>query len=78
MLGRDVYRDRYCNRWHAFRSKCGRNCGDGEATGKNVIASGGISTLEDLINLKEYQAQGVIGAIVGKAIYTNRFTVRKR
>ncbi|MFJ5623418.1 1-(5-phosphoribosyl)-5-[(5-phosphoribosylamino)methylideneamino]imidazole-4-carboxamide isomerase [Peribacillus loiseleuriae] len=48
-----------------------------EATGKGVIASGGISSLKDLITLKEYQNQGVIGAIVGKAIYTNRFTVKE-
>ncbi|MFE4809738.1 1-(5-phosphoribosyl)-5-[(5-phosphoribosylamino)methylideneamino]imidazole-4-carboxamide isomerase [Peribacillus simplex] len=48
-----------------------------EATGKNVIASGGISSLEDLVTLKEYEAQGIAGAIVGKAIYTNRFTVEE-
>lgn len=44
-------------------------------TGKNVIASGGVSSLEDLVNLKEYDSQGVSGAIVGKAIYEGRFTV---
>lgn len=48
-----------------------------EATGKNVIASGGISSLEDLITLKEYEAQGIAGAIIGKALYTNRFTVEE-
>ena len=48
-----------------------------EATGKNVIASGGISSLEDLIFLKEYEAQGIEGAIIGKALYTNRFTVEE-
>ena len=44
-------------------------------TGKSVIASGGVSSLEDLSNLKEFEAQGVSGAIVGKAIYEGRFTV---
>lgn len=44
-------------------------------TGKNVIASGGVSSLQDLLNLKEYATQGVSGAIVGKAIYEGRFTV---
>ena len=44
-------------------------------TGKSVIASGGVSSLEDLSNLKEYYAQGISGAIVGKAIYEGRFTV---
>ncbi|MEY9869944.1 phosphoribosylformimino-5-aminoimidazole carboxamide ribotide isomerase [Peribacillus sp. B2I2] len=48
-----------------------------EATGKTVIASGGISSLEDLITLKEYEAQGIAGAIIGKALYTNRFTVEE-
>ncbi|MCK1994410.1 1-(5-phosphoribosyl)-5-[(5-phosphoribosylamino)methylideneamino]imidazole-4-carboxamide isomerase [Peribacillus muralis] len=45
------------------------------ATGKNVIASGGISSLEDIMTLKEHEAEGIAGAIIGKALYTNRFTV---
>ncbi|PJN90950.1 1-(5-phosphoribosyl)-5-[(5-phosphoribosylamino)methylideneamino]imidazole-4-carboxamide isomerase [Bacillus sp. mrc49] len=45
------------------------------ATGKNVIASGGISSLEDIITLKQQEAEGIAGAIIGKALYTNRFTV---
>jgi phosphoribosylformimino-5-aminoimidazole carboxamide ribotide isomerase len=44
-------------------------------TGKNVIASGGVSSLADLSALKEYDSEGVSGAIVGKAIYEGRFTV---
>ena len=48
-----------------------------EATGKQVIASGGVSQLQDLVNLKEYEARGVAGAIVGKALYTKQFTVRQ-
>lgn len=46
-------------------------------TGKEVIASGGVSSLQDLINVKEFASAGVGGAIVGKAIYTNQFTVRE-
>lgn len=46
-----------------------------KATGKGVIASGGVSKLADLDALKKYEADGVIGAIVGKALYTNKFTV---
>jgi phosphoribosylformimino-5-aminoimidazole carboxamide ribotide isomerase len=38
-----------------------------QATGKPVIAAGGISTLE---NLKELQGIGVEGAIIGQALYT--------
>ncbi|WP_113930813.1 1-(5-phosphoribosyl)-5-[(5-phosphoribosylamino)methylideneamino]imidazole-4-carboxamide isomerase [Bacillus sp. P14.5] len=45
-----------------------------EATGKEVIASGGVSSLEDLRLLKE---NNVSGAIVGKAIYTGKFSVKE-
>ncbi|MGD6848837.1 1-(5-phosphoribosyl)-5-[(5-phosphoribosylamino)methylideneamino]imidazole-4-carboxamide isomerase [Rossellomorea aquimaris] len=46
-----------------------------EQTGKSVIASGGISSLEDLKTLKQYENQGVSGAICGKSLYTGKFTV---
>ncbi|MED0680735.1 1-(5-phosphoribosyl)-5-[(5-phosphoribosylamino)methylideneamino]imidazole-4-carboxamide isomerase [Aneurinibacillus thermoaerophilus] len=42
------------------------------ATGKNVIASGGVSREEDLLELARYAKDGVGGAIVGKALYTER------
>lgn len=45
-----------------------------EATGKNVIASGGVSSLADL---KAIAAKGISGAIVGKALYENRFTLKE-
>ncbi len=38
----------------------------------NVIASGGVSIMNDLHNLAQYAADGVCGAIVGKALYTER------
>ncbi|MFC0274646.1 1-(5-phosphoribosyl)-5-[(5-phosphoribosylamino)methylideneamino]imidazole-4-carboxamide isomerase [Metabacillus herbersteinensis] len=44
-----------------------------EVTGKSVIASGGVSSLSDLKTLSTYKASGVSGAIVGKALYTNKF-----
>jgi phosphoribosylformimino-5-aminoimidazole carboxamide ribotide isomerase len=44
-------------------------------TGKSVIASGGVSSLADLVILKELADKGVSGAIVGKSIYEGRFTV---
>jgi phosphoribosylformimino-5-aminoimidazole carboxamide ribotide isomerase len=44
-------------------------------TGKNVIASGGVSSLADIKTLKEFAKDGVVGAIVGKALYTNQFTL---
>ena len=39
-----------------------------------LIASGGVSSIEDLVKLKE---QGLEGAIVGKAIYENRVTLKE-
>ncbi|MDZ5720795.1 1-(5-phosphoribosyl)-5-[(5-phosphoribosylamino)methylideneamino]imidazole-4-carboxamide isomerase [Bacillus inaquosorum] len=44
-------------------------------TGKSVIASGGVSSVTDLEALARYQADGVSGAIIGKALYTNQFTL---
>ncbi|KGA97553.1 1-(5-phosphoribosyl)-5-[(5-phosphoribosylamino)methylideneamino] imidazole-4-carboxamide isomerase [Alkalihalobacillus alcalophilus ATCC 27647 = CGMCC 1.3604] len=46
-----------------------------KATGKEVIASGGVSNLKDLQELRASSADGVAGAIVGKALYTNQFTL---
>ncbi|MDK8183605.1 1-(5-phosphoribosyl)-5-[(5-phosphoribosylamino)methylideneamino]imidazole-4-carboxamide isomerase [Paenibacillus sp. UMB4589-SE434] len=40
------------------------------ASGRTVIASGGVSTLDDLAALSAYVSSGVGGAIVGKALYT--------
>ncbi|MBE0317800.1 MULTISPECIES: 1-(5-phosphoribosyl)-5-[(5-phosphoribosylamino)methylideneamino]imidazole-4-carboxamide isomerase [Bacillaceae] len=45
-------------------------------TKKDVIASGGVSSLEDLVALKQYSKDGVAGAIIGKALYEGRFTLR--
>lgn len=45
------------------------------ATGKSVIASGGVSKLDDLLALSAHAADGVSGAIVGKALYTDAFTL---
>lgn len=40
-----------------------------------VIASGGVSTLDDLVALQGLVPIGVEGAIVGKALYTGAFTL---
>jgi phosphoribosylformimino-5-aminoimidazole carboxamide ribotide isomerase len=45
-------------------------------TGKSVIASGGVSSLDDLEALRRLSDDGVSGAIVGKAIYEGRFSVK--
>jgi phosphoribosylformimino-5-aminoimidazole carboxamide ribotide isomerase len=43
-------------------------------TGKEVIASGGVSSLDDLVSLKK-DVRNIAGAIIGKALYTGRFTL---
>lgn len=42
-----------------------------------MIASGGVSTLADLDELAAKQSSGIDGAIVGKALYTNQFTLEE-
>lgn len=40
-----------------------------------VIASGGVASLEDIRLLRIHYSQGLIGAIVGRALYEGRFTL---
>lgn len=47
------------------------------ATRKPVVASGGISSLEDIRALSELRTIGVEGAIVGKALYAGAFTLEE-
>ena len=42
-----------------------------------VIASGGISSMEDLRNLKGIPEPGVVGAIIGKALYTGAINLEE-
>ena len=44
-------------------------------TKKPVVASGGVSSLEDLIAIRGLTEIGVEGAIVGKALYAGAFTL---
>lgn len=46
-----------------------------QRTDRPVIASGGISSLDDIAALRELVADGVEGAIVGKALYAGKFTL---
>jgi phosphoribosylanthranilate isomerase len=45
------------------------------ATDRPLIASGGVSSLDDLRALAPLAADGLEGVIVGKALYAGRFTV---
>ena len=47
------------------------------ATNKPVVASGGVSTLDDLIAIRALTASGVEGSIVGKALYAGSFTLQQ-
>ncbi|WP_342320002.1 bifunctional 1-(5-phosphoribosyl)-5-((5-phosphoribosylamino)methylideneamino)imidazole-4-carboxamide isomerase/phosphoribosylanthranilate isomerase PriA [Corynebacterium mayonis] len=45
------------------------------ATDAFVTASGGIATLDDITALAAYLDEGIDSAIIGKALYENRFTL---
>ncbi|QTI67517.1 bifunctional 1-(5-phosphoribosyl)-5-((5-phosphoribosylamino)methylideneamino)imidazole-4-carboxamide isomerase/phosphoribosylanthranilate isomerase PriA [Gordonia sp. L191] len=45
------------------------------ATDAPIVASGGVSALDDLVAIAGLVEQGVEGAIVGKALYAGRFTL---
>ncbi|SHI61917.1 1-(5-phosphoribosyl)-5-[(5-phosphoribosylamino)methylideneamino] imidazole-4-carboxamide isomerase [Tessaracoccus bendigoensis DSM 12906] len=48
-----------------------------ERSGRPVIASGGIATLQDLADLRALVPQGIEGAIIGTALYVGRFTIEE-
>ncbi len=48
-----------------------------EATNIPVIASGGISNIDDIKNLKELVPQGLMGAITGKALYERKLDLKE-
>lgn len=46
-------------------------------TGLQVIASGGVGSLEDIRAVKEVESSGVAGVIIGKALYTGDVDLRQ-
>lgn len=46
-----------------------------EATDRPVVASGGVSSLDDIAAIRSLTPLGVEGAIVGKALYNGNFTL---
>jgi len=48
-----------------------------ERTELRVIASGGVSSLDDLRRLKEAEASGVEGVIIGQALYSGALELRE-
>ena len=47
------------------------------ACGVEIIASGGVASLEDIRRVKAVEADGVTGCIIGKAIYTGAVDLRE-
>jgi phosphoribosylformimino-5-aminoimidazole carboxamide ribotide isomerase len=48
-----------------------------KSTSIPVIASGGVSRIEDIKHLLELESEGVIGVIVGRALYTGRLDLEE-
>lgn len=48
-----------------------------QRTSKPVVASGGISNLQDIADLYALVGEGLEGAILGKALYAGRFTLEQ-
>ena len=48
-----------------------------QRTDRPVIASGGVSNLDDIAALRDLVPQGLEGAIIGKALYSGAFTLRE-
>jgi phosphoribosylformimino-5-aminoimidazole carboxamide ribonucleotide (ProFAR) isomerase len=46
-------------------------------TNSPVVASGGISSLDDISMLCELVSEGLEGAILGKALYAKRFSLEQ-
>ncbi|MCX5698153.1 MAG: 1-(5-phosphoribosyl)-5-[(5-phosphoribosylamino)methylideneamino]imidazole-4-carboxamide isomerase [Candidatus Omnitrophica bacterium] len=44
-------------------------------TGLNIIASGGVCGLQDLVKLNQLKKHGLSGVIIGKALYEGKFTL---
>ena len=44
--------------------------------GAKIIASGGVAALDDIRAIGKLAELGVIGVIIGKALYSGRFTLK--
>ncbi len=48
-----------------------------QATSIPVIASGGVSRIEEIEHLKKLEPEGVMGVIVGRALYTGKIDLEE-
>lgn len=44
-------------------------------SGISIIASGGVASLDDIRSLKKFEHEGVVGVIIGKALYENKINL---
>ena len=47
------------------------------AKGAPVIASGGITSIEDILQLRDLESQGLHGIIIGKALYDHKLSLQE-
>ncbi len=47
-----------------------------EQSGLQIIASGGVTTVDNIIKLREMESYGVTGAIIGKALYDGKIDLK--
>ncbi len=67
----DIARDGMMN---GFNAEATRNLAKSVKT--PVYASGGISSLKDLVTLKEIEGDGVAGCVIGRALYEGTLTLK--
>jgi phosphoribosylformimino-5-aminoimidazole carboxamide ribotide isomerase len=48
-----------------------------QAVSCDVIASGGVGSLDDILLLRQYERDGLVGIIIGKALYTGDIALRE-
>ena len=73
---RPLRRDRRGQGRHARRARTSTLLRDVCArTDRPVVASGGVSTLDDVVAIRGLVGDGVEGAIVGSALYRGAFTL---
>lgn len=48
-----------------------------QSTNTSVVASGGVSTIEDIYKIKELEPIGVIGVITGRALYSGTLNLKE-
>ncbi len=48
-----------------------------QGSGMKVVASGGVSSLDDIARLNSLESKGVQGVIIGKALYEEKFSLKE-